>query len=113
VQLFFIHSCCPLLPFPFPFCYTVSSGVPAPPKYGAEGGAFVWGYHSPIGDLIIKLWENGKYVLLYGAECYGFWSTPRAAADDDFTHTTGCPDWDLLDCQIDDVPAELSDWKKV
>lgn len=78
-----------------------------------EGGIFMWVYHSPIGDLVVKLWTNGRYALLHNGECYGFWATPQAAADEVYTHTTGCSEWDALDCQVDDVPTDLSEWEKI
>ena len=73
----------------------------------------MWVYHSPIGDLIIKRWTNGKYVLLYDNERYGFWASPQAVADEVYTHSTGCTEWDLLDCQVEDEPSDLSEWQRL
>lgn len=72
----------------------------------------MWIYHSPIGPFVIKRLQNGKYGLLYADEIWGQWSSPQAVADDVYTHTTGCYDWDKLDCLIEDVPTDLSEWEK-
>ena len=72
----------------------------------------MWVYHSPIGPFVIKRLQNGKYGLLYADEIWGQWSPPQAAADDVYTHTTGCYDWDKLDCQIEDVPTDLLEWER-
>ena len=69
-------------------------------------------YNSPIGRLVIKRLPDGKYGLFYADELWGRWSSPQAAADDVYTHTTGCYDWDKLDCQVEDVPSDLSEWKR-
>lgn len=73
----------------------------------------MWIYHSPVGDLVIKQLPNGKYALLHNGEMYGFWRSPQAAAEDVYTHATGCSNWDLLDCQIDNAPVDLTEWEKI
>lgn len=73
----------------------------------------MWIYHSPIGDLCIKRLPNGRYGLLYQDTIWESSITPQAEADNVYTHTTGCWDWDQLDGNIDDVPIDLSEWEKI
>lgn len=73
----------------------------------------MWIYDSPIGRFIIKYLPNGKFGLIYNNELYGIWQSPQAAADEVYTHTTGCNEWDFLDGQIDDLPTDLSEWIKI
>lgn len=73
----------------------------------------MWIYNSPIGRFTIKQLSNGRYGLFYSDELYGSWHSPQAAADEIYTHTTGCNRWDTLDGQIDDVPTYISEWIKI
>lgn len=72
----------------------------------------MWIYRSPIGVFTIKQFPNGKYGLCYDSECYGFYSTPVQAADDVYTHVTGCTEWDDLDGKVPNEPTDLSEWEK-
>lgn len=73
----------------------------------------MWIYKSPIGQLTIKQLSNGRYGLFYSDELYGSWDSPQAAADEVYTHTTGCDKWDFLDGQIEDTPPDLSEWIRI
>lgn len=73
----------------------------------------MWRYQSPIGLLVIKRREDGRYVICYQDEIYGSWHSPDAAASDVYTHTTGCLAWDLLDGQVFDAPSDISEWERV
>ena len=56
---------------------------------------------------------NGKYGLCYDSACYGFYENPIQAADDVYTHVTGCYEWDALDGKVPDEPTDLGEWEKV
>ena len=71
----------------------------------------MWLYRSPIGNIFIKLFQQG-YGIVINNEVYGFYKSAVAAADDVYTHTTGCYDWDKLDCKISDVPTDIYEWEK-
>lgn len=73
----------------------------------------MWIYRSPIGVLYIKQMPNGKYGLCYDSDCYGFYENPVQAADDVYTHVTGCYEWDILDGKVPDEPTDLGEWEKV
>jgi hypothetical protein len=54
--------------------------------------------------------NNGKFSLKIGDEVYGFYSSAVAAADDVFTFSTGCTEWDELYSTIV-PPTDLSEWE--
>ena len=54
----------------------------------------MWVYRSPIGPFVIRRAGDGKYELWHDSECYGRYMDPVAAADDVYTHHTGCHRWD-------------------
>lgn len=70
----------------------------------------MWLYQSTIGDIYIKLMPNGLYSIIYNNTVYGSYQNPHLASGDVYTHTTGIYDWDSLDCEIFDVPSDLSEW---
>ena len=71
----------------------------------------MWVYHSPIGPLYIKC-IDGSYGIWYDGDFYGGYSSPIAAADDVYTFSTGCSEWDLLCDKISDAPIDLSEWEQ-
>ncbi len=71
----------------------------------------MWVYHSPVGDMVIKPADDGRYVLLCNGEIYGSWISPTAAADDVYCHATGFFDWDVLAGQLDCEPSGISEWE--
>ncbi len=73
----------------------------------------MWVYHSPIGNLYIKRLHNERYGLVYNNTVWESCHSPQAEADNVYSHVTGCYDWDRLDGQISDVPADLSEWEFV
>lgn len=66
-------------------------------------------YESLIGIFVIKR-QNDKFVLIMNNVIYGQYISVEAAASDVYCHVTGCNEWDILDCQIDDVPSDISEW---
>ncbi len=60
----------------------------------------------------IYLDSNYKYALKINDIVYGHYSSPIAAADDVYTHTTGCDEWDLLDGTFMDAPTDIYEWHK-
>lgn len=71
----------------------------------------MWVYHSPIGPLYIMR-TNGLYNIWYNNVKYGNYHSAIAAADDVFTFSTGCSEWDLLCDKISDAPVDLSEWEQ-
>lgn len=72
----------------------------------------MWVYKSPVG--LMKIFKNkqGTYTLLISEDVCGFFNSPIAAADNVFTFTTGCGDWDDLDGSID-PPTDIFQWKRL
>jgi hypothetical protein len=71
----------------------------------------MWRYKSPIGTLYIVQKPNG-YFIRYDNEFYGAYSSPVAAADDVYSKTTGCDEWDLSDVPDIDIPTDIFEWEK-
>ena len=69
-------------------------------------------YQSPIGTFYIRLLDN-RYALYFDNDVLGYYSSAVAAADDVYTHTTGHYEWDALDCQVNDVPTDIYEWKRI
>lgn len=68
-------------------------------------------YKSPVGIMLIRP-LSGRWGLYIGENLYGSYHSPAAAADDVYTHTTGCDEWDKQDGEIDEGPTDLSDWEQ-
>lgn len=71
----------------------------------------MWYYHSPIGTLYIQHTQNG-YGIFYNDICYGEYSSPHAAADDVYSKSTGCDEWDLSNIPFENIPTDLYEWKQ-
>lgn len=69
-------------------------------------------YDSPIGRIVIK-YINNRYYIIINSDYYGPYTSAVAAADDVYCHATGCFEWDILDCDIDDVPTDIYEWIRV
>lgn len=69
-------------------------------------------YRSPIGIFSIRILNN-RYALCFANNVLGYYNSAVAAADDVYTHTTGLYKWDILDCQIHDVPTDIYEWELV
>lgn len=66
-----------------------------------------------MGLMVIKYdSEYRKYRLIINDETYGLYDSAVAAADDVYTCTTGCNEWDSLDPVID-APTDIHEWEKV
>jgi len=50
-----------------------------------------------------------KYKLKISNIFSEYYERADVAADDVFTHCTGCYEWDELDCMVD-TPIDLSEW---
>ena len=71
----------------------------------------MWVYHSPIGPMYIKKMD-GSFCIWFDSIFYGGYRSPQAAADDVYTFSTGCSDWDLLFDKVPDCPTDLSEWEQ-
>jgi hypothetical protein len=71
----------------------------------------MWVYNSPVGRMTIFRNRRGNFSLQISDEVYGFYTSAAAAADDVYTRSTGCTEWDLLK-SVDDtmIPMDLSEW---
>ena len=70
-------------------------------------------YNSPIGLMIIKFDTDSQgYLLIINNERYGLYRSALAAADEVYTHTTGCYEWDSLDCEVLDAPTDIYEWER-
>jgi hypothetical protein len=67
-------------------------------------------YESPIGLFKIQRHQS-NYLLIIKDIVYGQYISAEAAASDVYCHSTGCFEWDVLDCQIDDVPSDITEWQ--
>lgn len=65
-------------------------------------------FRGPIGLFKIKPY-NGRYQLWFNGDIVGVYNSAVAAADDVYTHTTGCYEWDDLDGRVT-PPSDLSEW---
>lgn len=71
-------------------------------------------YKSPIGPMVIKFDSSvRKYLLIINEIGYGHFTSPQAAADDVYMHSTGCDEWDELDGEINNVPTDIYEWEKI
>lgn len=77
----------------------------------------MWKYDSPIGELFIAYVakEKGYFIAINGEYC-GKYESVVAAADDVYTFSTGCDEWDKH-CDesrfADNVPSSIHEWVKV
>lgn len=71
----------------------------------------MWVYHSPVGPLYIKRTDHA-FGLWFDDICYGIYSSAYSAADDVFTFSTGCNEWDSLCNRILDHPTDLGEWEQ-
>lgn len=70
----------------------------------------MWVYRSPIGPIYI-LQSGGRFVISHDGEKYGSYHSAVAAADDVYTFSTGCSEWDLL-CGTVEPPTSIYEWEK-
>ena len=56
----------------------------------------MWFYESPVGLMVIQPTADGRYALKIGDERCKAYHSPKAAADDVYTFSTGCDCWDNL-----------------
>lgn len=54
--------------------------------------------------------SKNKFSLTINETVYGYYLTAVSAADDVYTHTTGCYDWDCLDGTLSTVPTDIYQW---
>lgn len=72
----------------------------------------MYSFNSQIGLMIIKFDSNTRrFNLIINNIVYGSYISKVAAADDVYTFTTGCHEWDLLDSTVLDVPSGITEWK--
>lgn len=71
----------------------------------------MWSYNSPIGAMIIKPDGRGRFNLWINGERYGNYHSPRGAADDVASFSTGCHEWDKLFNSFFAYPSGLDDWE--
>ena len=69
----------------------------------------MWIYKSPVGIMRIYRNAQGKFSLQIADDVYGQYYSAVAAADDVFTFSTGCNEWDYLIGSIN-PPMDLSEW---
>ena len=73
----------------------------------------MWEYKSPIGSMYIRKNKLAKYDLIINDNVYGQYKSPVAAADDVYTFTTGCDEWDSKEDKYEDiVPTDINEWQK-
>ena len=69
----------------------------------------MWLYKSSVGLMRIFLNSNNRYTLEISGERYGFYHSPVTAADDVYTFSTGCSEWDCLSGRIS-PPESIREW---
>lgn len=82
-------------------------------EYVGKEIIFMWIYKSQIGVMKIFQNQNRRYSLEINGTVYGSYHTPNAAAQDVYTHTTDCLQWDVLDGTIHNVPDSIIGWVKL
>jgi len=71
----------------------------------------MWFYKSPAGNMRIFRNSSGKYSLQIRDTVYGTYSSADAAADDVYTFSTGCYEWDSLFYSVY-PPSGLPEWEE-
>ena len=61
---------------------------------------------TPIGTFLI-IRNDDQYDLMIGDYCFGSYDSAISAADDVYTKTTGCYEWDMSNYE---GPTDLSEW---
>lgn len=56
--------------------------------------------------------RTGRYELLINGNCYDSCISAKQVADDVYCHSTSCDEWNGLDCEVDNVPTDISEWEK-
>lgn len=67
----------------------------------------IWSYKTRIGTLQIIEQPNGLFCACCSCEEGNSYDSPDAAADDFFSHNSGCDRWDNSSCEI---PDGLGEW---
>ena len=67
----------------------------------------MWTCPTKIGVVKIVELQKGVYVARFKGEDGNCYDSPDAAADDFFTHHSGCDRWDRSSCEI---PDGLGEW---
>lgn len=71
-------------------------------------------YESPIGLMVIKYNKSTNiFSLTINSNFTETYDSAIAAADNVYMHVTGYYDWDKLDGEINDVPTDIYEWKKI
>lgn len=66
-----------------------------------------WYFDSAFGRMIIAPIKNGKFALLVDDEEVSRANSPIQLADNVYTHTSDCYDWDISD---EEGPSDISEW---
>ncbi|MGN7471265.1 hypothetical protein [Brevibacillus sp. SAFN-007a] len=70
-------------------------------------------FKSPVG--LMKIYPDPHtrmFALAIGDTVYGHYPSAIAAADDVYTHSTGCFEWDELAGKVD-APTDIYEWNRV
>lgn len=67
-------------------------------------------YQSKVGLFTIQPFQDG-FGLFIDDDLLGVYSSAVAAADDVYTHTTGCFEWDSLDGKVT-PPTDVYEWQR-
>ncbi len=73
----------------------------------------MWLYKSPIGVIRIVKSRTGSFSIVINEDFYGTYPSAVAAADDVYTFSTGCFEWDKHCADIDyqiHVPTDIYQW---
>ncbi|KAF5044731.1 hypothetical protein DSECCO2_488700 [anaerobic digester metagenome] len=75
----------------------------------------MWIYQSPIGTISIALNKNGRFSIIINETTYGSYLSAVAAADDVYTFSTDCFEWDKHCADIEyqlHVPTDIHEWER-
>jgi hypothetical protein len=67
-------------------------------------------YNADIGTFTIKQISHLLYQLWIGEEMLGEYASAQEAAKDVAEFNTGYVEWDKLENELENVPADLSQW---
>ena len=74
-----------------------------------KGGVeLIYYFKSPVGTFKITP-KAGRYLLEINGDICGTYPSAVAAADDVFTQSTGCYEWDELDSPY--APSDITEWE--
>ena len=77
---------------------------------------FIYYHNSPVGRFYIRFsLSMGKWELGMKDEVFGYYLSTMVAADDVFSQSTGCDEWDMIDVEkiTEIAPTDIYEWERL